>query len=87
MLVWDDHFYDEPINKIKKMLDSSECNGIMYIEHTWKQLKQSMEWYKKQCKLVDYDIDTILREIDLQRIQGNERLLALLKMLTKAVER
>lgn len=73
MLVWDDHFYDEPINKIKKMLDSSDCNGIMYIEHTWKQLKQPMEWYKKQCKLVDYDIDTILREIDLQRIQGNER--------------
>ena len=73
MLVWDDHFYDEPINKVKKMLDSSECNGIMYIEHTWKQLKQPMEWYKKQCKLVDYDIDTILREIDLQRIQGNER--------------
>ena len=73
MLVWNDSFYDEPINKIKKILNSTECNGIMYIEHSWKQLKQSMEWYKKQCKLVDYDIDTILREVDLQRIQGNER--------------
>lgn len=73
MLVWNDHFYDEPINKIKKLLDSTDSNGIMYIEHSWKQLKQSMDWYKKQCKLVDYDSDTILREVDLQRIQGNER--------------
>lgn len=73
MLVWDDSFYDVPINQIRKMLDSTECNGFMYIEHSWKQLKQSMEWYKKQCKLVDYDVDTILREIELKRIEGNER--------------
>lgn len=73
MMVWDDHFYDEPINKIKSILNSSQHNKIMYIEHTWKQLKKPMTWYENQCGLVDYDADTILREIDLQRIQGNER--------------
>lgn len=72
MLVWDDHFYDEPINKVKATLKSTKYNGIMYVEHSWKQLKKSVEWYEKQCELVDYDTDTILREIDLQRIQGNE---------------
>ena len=44
----------------------------MFIEHNWRQLKKSVEWYERQCSLVDYDQDTILREIDLQRIQGNE---------------
>ena len=73
MMVWEDSFYDIPMTKIKKLLDSTDYNGIMYIEHSWRQLKQSMEWYKKQCKLVDYDSDTILREIELQRIEGNER--------------
>lgn len=73
MLRWDDRFYDKPIEQIKKILNSSEYNGIMYIEHSWKQLKKSMAWYELQCKLVDYDADTIMREIELQRIQGNER--------------
>ena len=73
MMVWDDHYYDEPINKIKATLNSNKCNGIMFIEHNWKQLKKSIAWYERQCSLVDYDTDTILREIELQRIQGNER--------------
>lgn len=72
MLVWEDHFYDEPINKIMKELKSTKCNGIMFIEHTWKQLKKSVTWYEEQCGLVDYDSDCILREIELQRIEGNE---------------
>lgn len=73
MLRWDDHFYDEPINKLKAVLKSNKYNNIMYIEHSWKQLKKSVSWYEDQCRLVDYDADTILREIDLQRIQGNNR--------------
>lgn len=72
MLKWDDHFYDEKISKIKEVLKGNNCNGFMYIEHTWKQLKKSLEWYQEQCRLVDYDSDKILREIDLQRIHGNE---------------
>ena len=72
MLTWDDTMYDVPINQLKKKLASSKCNGIMFIEHTWKQLKKPMSWYEEQCKLVRYDSDKILREIELQRIQGNE---------------
>lgn len=72
MLVWEDHFYDVPIKQIKKELASKKCNGFMYIEHSWQQLGKSMAWYENQCGLVDYDSDKILREIDLQRIQGNE---------------
>lgn len=72
MLVWNDHFYDEPINKIHKQLQSNKCNGWMFVEHSWRQLGKSLEWYADQCKLVDYDTDKILREIELQRIQGNE---------------
>ena len=73
MLIWDDHMYDDPINRIKKTLASNKCNGIMYVEHSWRQLKKGMDWYERQCGLVDYDADTIMREIDLQRIKGNER--------------
>ena len=53
MMVWDDHYYDEPINKIKATLNSNKCNGIMFIEHNWKQLKKSIAWYERQCSLVD----------------------------------
>lgn len=72
MLQWRDEFLDEPINKIQAIINGKDCNGFMYIEHTWKQLKKPYSWYQKQCGLVDYDTDKILREIELQRIQGNE---------------
>lgn len=72
MLPWSDKFYDEPIQRLKNTLASKSYNGVMYIEHTWRQLGKSIEWYENQCSLVDYDTDIILREIDLQRIQGNE---------------
>lgn len=73
MLKWDDSMLDEPINKIHSLLNSKKCNGFMYIEHSWKQLGKSMKWYADLCKLLDYDSDKILREIELQRIQGNEK--------------
>lgn len=72
MLKWEDDFYDTPINKIQSLLNNNKCNGFMFVEHTWKQLGKSREWYGKLCKLLRYDSDKILREIELQRIQGNE---------------
>ena len=71
MLRWEDKFYDLPINQLKSILKSPSYNGIMYIEHSWKQLKKSMQWYEHQCSLVEYDPDKILREIELQRVHGN----------------
>lgn len=73
MLKWNDHMLDDPINQVKALINNKKCNGFMYIEHTWKQLGKSLEWYENQCKLVHYDGDKVLREIELQRIQGNER--------------
>lgn len=72
MLKWDDHLYDMPINQLKKNLNSKKYNKFVYVEHSWQQLKKSRQWYEEQCGLVDYDTDKILREIGLQRIQGNE---------------
>ncbi len=71
MIKWDDHMLDDPISKLRKALASDKCNGIVFVEHSWKQLKLPMSWYEQQCKLVDYDEITIAREIDLQRIHGS----------------
>jgi hypothetical protein len=71
MLVWKDTFFDLPIGQLSKISSSVGYNGIVYIKHTWRQLKKSVEWYEKQCELVGYHQDTILREIDLQRIAGS----------------
>lgn len=73
MLKWDDKMFDWPIEKLKKMADDPDAkrNGIIYVEHTWKQLKKTEEWYEKQCKLVSYNKETIMREIDLMRLHGS----------------
>jgi hypothetical protein len=71
MIKWDDHMLDDPIEKLRTALRSDKCNGIVYVEHTWRQLKLPMSWYEEQCRLVDYDQITIMREIDLQRIHGS----------------
>lgn len=70
MLQWKDEYLDLPINQLKKIVKSTGYNGIVYVEHTWKQLKKSTEWYERQCQLVSYQEDVILREIDLQRMSG-----------------
>jgi hypothetical protein len=70
MLQWKDEYLDLPINQLKKIVKSTGYNGIVYVEHTWRQLKKSMEWYERQCQLVSYQEDVILREIDLQRMSG-----------------
>lgn len=72
MVKWDDHMLDDPINSVRALIESKQSNGFMYIEHSWKQLGKSLAWYESQCKLVHYDEDKILREVWLQRIQGNE---------------
>lgn len=71
MMIWDDHMLDDDIREIKRKLKSTSYNGIMYIEHDWKQLKRSMSWYENQCNLCGYDQEVILREILLQRLAGS----------------
>ena len=73
MLVWDDSMLDLPIERLKELANDSKAkrNGIIYVEHTWKQLKKSNSWYEEQCRLASYKKETILREIDLRRLHGS----------------
>lgn len=73
MVRWDDTMYDKPISYIESLIHDANAkrNGIMYVEHTWKQLKCTQKWYEKQCELVSHKQETIMREIDLMRIHGS----------------
>lgn len=71
MYVWSDSYYDVPLERVKKEIYSPNYNGIVFIEHDWKQLKRGMDWYERQCNLASYNQEVILREILLQRLNGS----------------
>lgn len=73
MLVWNDSMLDWPIEKLKAYANDtkSKRNGIIYVEHSWRQLKKSNAWYEEQCRLAEYKKEVILREIDLRRLHGS----------------
>ena len=71
MFIWNDRYYDIPIAELKKEVKSTRWNGIVFVEHSWQQLKKSVEWYERQCNLVAYNQEVILREIQLQRLAGS----------------
>lgn len=73
MLKWTDSMFDKPVSEIKKVINSKSYNGIMFIEHSWQQLKCSIEWYEKACQGVSYDPEQIAREICLKRLRGTNR--------------
>lgn len=71
MVIWKDEYYDMPINKFKEIVYSKNYNGIVFVEHTWKQLGLPQKWFEKQCQNARYDSTVIAREIELKRIRGN----------------
>lgn len=71
MLIWEDKMFDTPIDQLKKIIKSPSYNRFVFIEHSWKQLKKSVEWYERACGLVNYNMEVILREIELKRIHGS----------------
>jgi len=71
MLKWEDRMLDEPIDKLKKIINGPSYNRFVFVEHSWRQLKLPMEWYEKQCGLVSFNMETIMREIELKRIHGS----------------
>ncbi len=71
MLKWDDHMLDTPIDELIKIVRSPAYNGVVFVEHSWQQLKKPMAWYEKQCNLVGYKQEVILREIELKRLRGS----------------
>ena len=73
MLIWNDSMFDTPMSQIKKIVNSASYNGVVFVEHSWKQLKCTMEWYEKSCQDVGYDSEQIAREILLQRLRGTSK--------------
>ena len=73
MFVWNDKYYDIPIGELRKEVQSTRYNGVVFVEHSWQQLKKSMKWFEKQCNLVAYNQEIILREIQLQRLAGSNQ--------------
>ena len=73
MLPWKDEYLDKDIDNLKKILNSPAYNTFVFVEHSWRQLKCTLDWYEKACANVDYDEITILREIELKRISGSSQ--------------
>ena len=73
MLVWKDEYLDKDINQLKSIIYSKSYNGIVFVEHSWKQLKKDMAWYEKACQSVGFKQEVIAREIELKRIRGTSR--------------
>lgn len=73
MLVWEDKMFDMEISKLWQIAHSKSYNGIVFVEHTWKQLKKSNAWYEKACQGVRYNPEVIAREINLLRLRGTTR--------------
>lgn len=73
MLQWKDKMLDMPINKLIEQVTSKSYNGIVFVEHGWKALKKSNEWYEKACRGVRYNAEQIAREINLMRLRGTSK--------------
>ena len=71
MMVWNDRMLDEDPQEIFDKVHSPAFNGVVFVEHDWKQLKKSMAWYESQCNSCSYNQEIILREINLQRLAGS----------------
>jgi hypothetical protein len=71
MLKWEERIFDEPIDKLKKIISGPGYNRFIFVEHSWQQLKLPISWYETQCGLVSYNQEVIMREIDLKRIHGS----------------
>lgn len=72
-LKWEEKFYDVPIENLRAMVNDNQSkrNGVMWIEHSWKQLKKTQAWFENQCRLVNWSLEVIAREIELKRLHGS----------------
>jgi hypothetical protein len=74
MLKWNDTMFDMDIRKLYNVVHSPKSyNGIVFVEHTWQQLKKSYDWYEKACEGVRYNPEVIAREINLKRLRGTSK--------------
>lgn len=72
-VVWNERFYDEGPDELKRLLNEKSEFRIVYIEYDYKQLGLGEEWFVSACSKVGGDIVKIRREILLERFSGNRR--------------
>lgn len=63
---FDEAWYAMDKEEVYRIVDKGSKNGFVHIQYSWEELGLSKEWYEKQCKLVNYDLLTIRREILLE---------------------
>lgn len=63
---FDEHWYDYDINEVKDEIENTSKNGFVHIQFSYKELGKDEKWLEKQKKLVNYDLQTIKREIFLE---------------------
>ena len=69
---FDENWYGMPISKVKKIVSKQSKNGFVHIQFSYKELGLSEEWFEQQCRLVNYDLTTIKREILLEWLLSDD---------------
>ena len=67
---WNDHWYDDTIEKITERIQNNNSNGIIYIEYQYYQIGLDNEWLRNISNKIG-DKLTVRREILLQRLHGS----------------
>ena len=70
-IVWNEQFYDMPVNEFKELIRRRSKFRVVYIEYHYRQLGLGEDWFVRACSNVGNDINKIKREILLQRFSGN----------------
>lgn len=63
---FDEKWYDMDIEDVKQEIKDTSKNGFVHIQFSWQELGLSEEWFEEQKRLVNYDLQTIKREILLE---------------------
>lgn len=67
---WNDHWYDDTVEKINERIQNNNSNGIIYIEYQYYQIGLDNEWLRNISNKIG-DKLTVRREILLQRLHGS----------------
>lgn len=70
-VLWNEKFYDMPINEFKDLIIRKSKFRVVYIEYNYHQLGYGEDWFVRACSNVGNDVNKIKREILLQRFSGN----------------
>lgn len=70
--IWDDSFYNKPIEELERLSFADKKMGVFYMEYSYQQIGLTYEWFKYIAAKIGNMI-TVRREILLQRLRGSSR--------------